>query len=90
MYTPRAHIICSGWGFNSDAEPEVWLETVFILCVSMMIDRYRLIRTFGRNTIRKFNNNASAMKKLAARDFEDLLQVRTFFISLSQHHKSAR
>ena len=31
--------------------------------------------TFGRDTIRKFTNNVSGMKKLAARDFEDLLQV---------------
>ncbi|KAJ3512102.1 hypothetical protein NLJ89_g3716 [Agrocybe chaxingu] len=36
--------------------------------------RYRQIPTFGRDTIRKFSNNASAMKKLAARDYEDLLQ----------------
>ena len=34
--------------------------------------RYRQIPTF--KSIRKFSNNASAMKKLAARDFEDLLQ----------------
>lgn len=38
-------------------------------------NRYRDIPTFGRGTIRKFNNNVSAMKKMAARDFEDLLQV---------------
>ena len=38
--------------------------------------RYRDIPTFGRDTIRKFVHNASGMKKLAARDFEDLLQVR--------------
>jgi hypothetical protein len=31
--------------------------------------------TFGSSTIRRFANNASEMKKLAARDFEDLLQV---------------
>lgn len=32
--------------------------------------------SFGSGaTIRKFGSNASAMKKLAARDFEDLLQV---------------
>jgi hypothetical protein len=37
--------------------------------------RYRAVPTFGRSTIRRFSNNASAMKKLAARDFEDLLQV---------------
>ncbi|KAF9555172.1 hypothetical protein CPC08DRAFT_643236, partial [Agrocybe pediades] len=36
--------------------------------------RYRRVSTFGRSTIRRFSNNASGMKKLAARDFEDLLQ----------------
>ncbi|KJA25614.1 hypothetical protein HYPSUDRAFT_108969, partial [Hypholoma sublateritium FD-334 SS-4] len=36
--------------------------------------RYRAVPTFGRSTIRKFTENASAMKKLAARDYEDLLQ----------------
>jgi hypothetical protein len=30
---------------------------------------------FGRDTIRKFCTNVSEMKKLAGRDFEDLLQV---------------
>lgn len=39
------------------------------------LDRYRLVPSFGRSTIRKFSTNASAMKKLAARNFEDLLQV---------------
>jgi hypothetical protein len=37
--------------------------------------RFRAIPTFGRDTIRRFANNVSEMKKLAARDFEDLLQV---------------
>jgi hypothetical protein len=36
--------------------------------------RYRSVPTFG-DAIRRFHQNASAMKKLAARDFEDLLQV---------------
>ncbi|KAF9455143.1 hypothetical protein BDZ94DRAFT_1127669, partial [Collybia nuda] len=35
---------------------------------------YRAVPTFGRDTIRKFANNCSEMKQLAARDFEDLLQ----------------
>lgn len=39
------------------------------------IIRYRLVPTFGRSTIRRFSTNASEMKKLAARNFEDLLQV---------------
>ena len=30
---------------------------------------------FGRGTIWRFSKNASAMKNIAARDFEDLLQV---------------
>ena len=37
---------------------------------------FRSIPTFGSSTIRRFATNASEMKKLAARDFEDLLQVR--------------
>ena len=41
--------------------------------VAELNKRYRLISTFG-NAIRKFSDNASEMKKLAARDFEDLLQ----------------
>ena len=35
---------------------------------------FRQVPTFGRATVRRFHRNASAMKKLAARDFEDLLQ----------------
>ena len=41
--------------------------------------RYRDIPTFGRDTIRKFVKNVSGMSKLAARDFEDLLQVYHLF-----------
>ena len=37
--------------------------------------RYRQVPTFGRSTIRRFSEDASGMKKLAARNFEDLLQV---------------
>lgn len=37
--------------------------------------RFRQVPTFGRDTIRKFGGSVSAMKKLAARDFEDILQV---------------
>ncbi|KJA13982.1 hypothetical protein HYPSUDRAFT_150921, partial [Hypholoma sublateritium FD-334 SS-4] len=44
--------------------------------------RYRQISTFGSGTIRCFSANSSEMKKLAARDFEDLLQARNFTICL--------
>jgi len=43
---------------------------------------YRQIPTFGQDTIRRFTANASAMRKLGARDFEDLLQVFLFHSSL--------
>lgn len=35
-----------------------------------------MVPPFGRAVIRRFGANASAMKKMAARNFEDLLQVR--------------
>jgi hypothetical protein len=41
----------------------------------MDVNRYCAMPTFGRGIIRKFNSNASSMKCLAARYFEDLLQV---------------
>lgn len=34
--------------------------------------------SFGKDTIRKFVANTSELKKLAARNFEDLLQVGIF------------
>ncbi|RXW14335.1 hypothetical protein EST38_g11521 [Candolleomyces aberdarensis] len=37
-------------------------------------NRYRQIPSFGKDTIRRFTNNVSEMKQLAARDYEDLLQ----------------
>lgn len=36
---------------------------------------FRMVPTFGLDTIRKFTNNVSGLKQLAARDFEDILQV---------------
>ena len=37
--------------------------------------RYRQVPTFGRDTIHKFRASISELKKMATRDFEDLLQV---------------
>ncbi|TFY58685.1 hypothetical protein EVJ58_g6273 [Rhodofomes roseus] len=36
--------------------------------------RFRQVATFGRDTIRSFDSNVSELKKLAARNFEDILQ----------------
>ncbi|KAF8960115.1 hypothetical protein BDZ97DRAFT_1922371 [Flammula alnicola] len=46
----------------------------FELAVQALNTRYRQVPTFGRSTIRRFTENASSMKKLAARNYEDLLQ----------------
>jgi len=45
-----------------------------------ILSSYRQIPTFGKDTIRRFTANASAMRKLGARDFEDLLQVCLSFL----------
>jgi hypothetical protein len=37
--------------------------------------RFRQIPSYGNGVIQQFANNASKMKRLAARDFEDILQV---------------
>jgi hypothetical protein len=46
--------------------------------VQELNQRYRQVSPFGNGVIRRFTGNASAMRKLAARDFEDLLQVSTY------------
>ena len=38
--------------------------------------------TFGQDTIWRFHKNVSELKRLAARDFEDLLQVGLSLISV--------
>jgi hypothetical protein len=44
---------------------------------SIVLKQFRMRETplFGYDTIRKFANNVSEMKKMAARDYEDILQV---------------
>ena len=44
-------------------------------CLTHAWHRFRQVPTFGSDTIRRFANNISELKKLAARDFEDILQV---------------
>ena len=43
--------------------------------INSVTTRFRAVPTFGLSTIRRFAMNVSEMKKLAAHDFEDLLQV---------------
>ncbi|KIK36998.1 hypothetical protein CY34DRAFT_16002 [Suillus luteus UH-Slu-Lm8-n1] len=42
--------------------------------IAALDGRFRQVPTFGNGIIRKFSNNTSEMKRLAARDFEDILQ----------------
>jgi len=48
----------------------IWLTTKYL-------NRYRQTPPFSQ-VIRRFTNNVSEMKKLAVRDFEDLLQVKYY------------
>lgn len=41
------------------------------------MSRYRDVPPFGRDTIRKFYRNVSDLKGFAARDYEDVLQVKS-------------
>ncbi|KZV59901.1 hypothetical protein PENSPDRAFT_694744 [Peniophora sp. CONT] len=47
---------------------------VILNAVGVLDKRYREIPTFGRLTLRRFSNNVSAMKKMAAHNWEDMLQ----------------
>ncbi|THH26439.1 hypothetical protein EUX98_g7748, partial [Antrodiella citrinella] len=70
--------------FMHEFELGVW-KAIFIHLIRMLVSvgegvvqefnlRYRQIPTFGRSTIRRISSNTSALKKLAARDYEDYLQ----------------
>ena len=47
-------------------------DTAQLTC---FLSRFRQIPAFGQGTIRTFSKNMSEMKQMAARDFEDILQV---------------
>ncbi|KJA26291.1 hypothetical protein HYPSUDRAFT_133110, partial [Hypholoma sublateritium FD-334 SS-4] len=69
--------------FMHEFELGVWKRVfIHLLRILQSIDgatskldsRFRAIPTFGRDTIRRFTNNVSELKKLGARDYENLLQ----------------
>ncbi|EJF58719.1 hypothetical protein DICSQDRAFT_148934 [Dichomitus squalens LYAD-421 SS1] len=45
--------------------------------IQKLDERFSMIPTFGRATIRRFGDNTTGMKKLAARDFEQMLKSHT-------------
>ena len=57
-----------------------------LFCISLIhrlniYIKFRDVPTFGRGTIRRFADNVSDMKKLAGRDFEDILQVMSILMA---------
>ena len=84
VYGSRSSYSLSAWFMPlGKAQRHLWLNWIQGLYMTILlgddqlsiVHRYRQISTFGTGTIRKFSQNSSEMKKLAARDFEDLLQV---------------
>ena len=62
------------------AELDLRFDTNFLrIDIELKYIRYRQVSPFSQ-TIHRFSNNISEMKKLAARDHENLLQVRTFLV----------
>jgi hypothetical protein len=49
---------------------------------SQFLQSFRQVPTFGRDSVRRFSNNVSELKRLAARDYENLLQVRVLLYSV--------
>ncbi|KAJ3919458.1 hypothetical protein F5877DRAFT_40143, partial [Lentinula edodes] len=71
-----AHLICVLYARDSRLVELLDHRQVALLPLSYCQTKiwFRQIPTFGFDTIRLFANNASDMKRLAARDFEDLIQ----------------
>jgi hypothetical protein len=63
-----------GIAYSSSMKGNLLSGKTYVL-PNIAIYRYRTIPSFSRVTFRKITNNPSALKKLAARDYEDLLQV---------------
>jgi hypothetical protein len=53
-----------------DSSRHLFVETL------TSVQRFRELPSFGKDTIRRFSNNVSGLRKLAARDFENIFQVR--------------
>ncbi|KAJ6608893.1 hypothetical protein B0H10DRAFT_1920701 [Mycena sp. CBHHK59/15] len=54
----------------------IYLLRIFIATAKATNCSFRLIPTFGRSTIRCFTQNTSALKKLAAWNYQSILLVR--------------
>ena len=75
FHSPRANPYVLWFIDRQRDGPSVWVFLQGNHCLLTWIQRYRQVPTFGRDTIRKFTENVSEMKKMTAGNFEDLLQV---------------
>lgn len=69
VYTGNSYCARTGWMVYS------YSKSSNILSLTWLV-RFHLVPAFGRGTIRQFQRNVSELKKLAARNYEDILQVR--------------
>ena len=75
IYSSHMATLCNGNRCCPTIEWKIWVLYIGWWLFSLIWIRYCHVPTFGCDTIWKFKNNASAMKKLARWDFEDLLQT---------------
>jgi hypothetical protein len=79
IHASSTSVVRGGAGQDPNFEREVSRsELIRLTCTPCT--RFRKVPTFGRGTIRSFGNNVSAMKQLAGRDFEDILQVMSLML----------
>ena len=65
----------SGGGLVGELDKRYDYSMICSVTMGLSHRRFRAMPPFSR-TIRRFTNNVSDMKNLAARDYEDILQVR--------------
>jgi hypothetical protein len=70
-----ANFECNQWESFRWAWSKVRLLEFHIGVSILNFNRFRLVPTFGRDTIRRFSTNTSQLRRMAARNYEDFLQV---------------
>lgn len=82
-YPPREASLHHSRGYPFGGNPRCQVRGVHMEhCCQLPRPRFRQVPTFGNGVIHKFSNNTSEMKRLAARNFEDILQVSLFYVVL--------
>ena len=73
--TPTSNVRMCPWGHKQVRSKASKSFHRLPISHARSIARFRNVPTFGRDSIRRFANNVSELKKLGARDYENLLQV---------------